>query len=32
MNSNYQHLLTQESTDEETEILEGRLRDLGYVE
>ena len=32
MNSNYQHLLAQESTAEETEILEGRLRDLGYVE
>ena len=32
MNSSYQHLLAQESTDEETEILEGRLRDLGYVE
>ena len=32
MNSNYQHLLSQESTAEETEILEGRLRDLGYVE
>ena len=32
MNSNYQHLQTQESTAEETEILEGRLRDLGYVE
>jgi len=32
MNSNYQHLLAQESTTEETEILEGRLRDLGYVE
>ena len=32
MNSNYQHLQAQDSTDEETEILEGRLRDLGYVE
>lgn len=32
MNSNYQHLRVQESTAEETEILEGRLRDLGYVE
>ena len=32
MNSNYQHLQAQESTAEETEILEGRLRDLGYVE
>ena len=32
MNSNYQHLQTQESTAEETEILEDRLRDLGYVE
>ncbi|MDE0554653.1 MAG: hypothetical protein OXI24_10585, partial [Candidatus Poribacteria bacterium] len=32
MNSNYQHLQARESTAEETEILEGRLRDLGYVE
>lgn len=32
MNSNYQHLQAQESTSEETEILEGRLRNLGYVE
>ena len=32
MNSNYQHLQAQESTTEETEILEGRLRNLGYVE
>ena len=32
MNSNYQHLLAQESTSEETEILEDRLRNLGYVE
>ena len=32
MNSNYQHLQAQESTAEETEILEGKLRDLGYVE
>ena len=32
MDSNYQHLQAQESTAEETEILEGRLRDLGYVE
>ena len=32
MNSNYHHLKTQESTAEETEILEGKLRDLGYVE
>ena len=32
MNSNYQHLQAQESTTEETKILEGRLRDLGYVE
>ena len=32
MNSNYQHLLAQESTAEETEILEDRLRNLGYVE
>ncbi len=32
MNSNYQHLQAQESTNEETEILEGRLRNLGYVE
>ena len=31
-NSNYHHLKTQESTAEETEILEGKLRDLGYVE
>ena len=32
MNSNYQHLQAQESTTEETKILEGRLRNLGYVE
>ncbi|MCG9134640.1 sulfatase-like hydrolase/transferase [Candidatus Poribacteria bacterium] len=32
VNSNYQHLQAQESTAEETEILEGKLRDLGYVE
>lgn len=32
MNSNYQHLQVQETTSEETQILEGRLRDLGYVE
>ena len=32
MNSHYQHLQFQETTAEETEILEGRLRDLGYVE
>ncbi len=32
MNSNYQHLQAQESTSEETEILEDRLRKLGYVE
>ena len=32
MNSNYQHLQAQESTTEETEILEGKLRNLGYVE
>ena len=32
VNSNYQHLQARESTAEETEILEGRLRDLGYVE
>ena len=32
MNSNYQHLQAQESTTEETEILERRLRNLGYVE
>ena len=32
MNSNYQHLQAQESTTEETEILKGRLRNLGYVE
>ena len=32
VNSNYQHLQAQESTTEETKILEGKLRDLGYVE
>ena len=32
MNSKYQHLQAQESTTEETKILEGRLRNLGYVE
>lgn len=32
MNSNYQHLTTQASTTEEREILEGRLRNLGYIE
>ncbi len=32
MNSNYQHLQARDATAEETEILEGRLRDLGYVE
>ena len=32
MNSNYQHLQAQESTTEETEILEGKLRNLGYIE
>jgi len=32
MNSNYQNLQAQESTTEETKILEGRLRDVGYVE
>ncbi len=32
MNSNYQHLQARDATAEETEILEDRLRDLGYVE
>ena len=32
MNSNYQHLQAQTSTPEEKKILEGRLRDLGYIE
>ena len=32
VNSNYQHLQAQESTTEETKILEGKLRNLGYVE
>ena len=32
MNSNYQHLQSQESTTEETKILEGKLRNLGYIE
>ena len=32
MNSNYQHLQAQASTPEEKKILEGRLRDLGYIE
>ncbi len=32
MNSNYQHLQAQETTSAETEILEKRLRALGYVE
>ncbi len=32
MNSNYQHLQAQTSTPEEKEILEGRLRNLGYIE
>ncbi len=32
MNSNYQHLQVQSSTPEEKQILEGRLRNLGYIE
>ena len=32
MNSNYQHLQAQASTPEEKKILEGRLRNLGYIE
>ena len=32
MNSNYQHLQMQASTPEEKKILEGRLRNLGYIE
>ena len=32
MNSNYQHLHAQASTPEEKKILEGRLRNLGYIE
>ena len=32
VNSNYQHLQAQESTTEETKILEGKLRNLGYIE
>lgn len=32
MNSNYQHLQLQDSTPEEREILESRLRNLGYIE
>ena len=32
MNSNYQHLQAQTSTPEEKKILEGRLRNLGYIE
>jgi len=32
MNSNYQHLQAQVSTPEEKKILEGRLRNLGYIE
>ncbi len=32
MSSNYQHLQAQASTPEEKKILEGRLRDLGYIE
>ncbi len=32
MNSNYQHLQEQSSTPEEKKILEGRLRNLGYIE
>ena len=32
MDSNYQHLQAQETTSEETAILEGKLRDLGYIE
>ncbi|MDE0636078.1 MAG: sulfatase-like hydrolase/transferase [Candidatus Poribacteria bacterium] len=32
MNSNYQHLQAQTSTPEEKKVLEGRLRNLGYIE
>ena len=32
LNSNYQHLQAQSSTPEEKKILEGRLRNLGYIE
>ena len=31
MNSNYQHLQLQDSTPEEREILESRLKNLGYI-
>ena len=32
INSRYQHLQHQETSNEEVEILENRLRDLGYID